>query len=179
MAPNFIEIVGNSTEKRRFLSRNACQQRQRSSEKAAHRVLRACNDALVCLSGSARDSVAVMALISKFLYAKSRDFRPQNCAISAPNARSTHHKRAQKHLAHSLCRATHTCDCLYCFCKRWARVARKNGAEFHRNCRELNRKTQVSVAECVPTKTAELRKSSASCVASMQRCVGVFVWLCA
>ena len=142
MAPNFIEIFGNSTEKRRFLSRNACQQRQRSSEKAVHRVLRACNDALVCLSGFARESVAVLALISKFLHAKSRDFRPQNCAISAPNARSSHHKRAQKHLAQSICRATHTCDCLHCFCKRWARVARQNCAENHRIFRDFNRKSR-------------------------------------
>ena len=110
MAPNFIEIFGNSTEKRRFLSRNACQQRQRSSEKAVHRVFRACNDALVCLSGFARESVAVMALISKFLHAKSRDFRPQNCAISAPNARSTRNKRAQNQIMHFMCRATLFCE---------------------------------------------------------------------
>ena len=87
MAPNRIEIFGNSTEKRRFLSRNACQQRQRSSEKAAHRVLRACNDALVCLSGFARESVAVMALIFKFLHAKSRDlgtFHPVRKLLGVP-----------------------------------------------------------------------------------------------
>ena len=118
IAPDLIEVFATSTEKRAVLPRNACQQRQRSSEKAAHRVKRACNDAFLCFDGFARASAAVAALIFKFLHAKSRDFRPQNCAISAPNARSSHHKRAQKHLAQSICRATHTCDCLYCFCKR-------------------------------------------------------------
>ena len=71
IAPDLIEVFATSTEKRAVLPRNACQQRQRSSEKAAHRVKRACNDAFLCFDGFARASAAVAALIFKFLHARA------------------------------------------------------------------------------------------------------------
>ena len=45
-----------------------------------------------------RASVAAAALICKVLHAKSREFRPQNCASSAPNVRANDDAREARRL---------------------------------------------------------------------------------
>ena len=60
----------------------------------------------VCL---VRASVAALLLIFKILHAKSREFRTQNCAISAPTVRAGRKKCAQTLSKGFKGRAAHSC----------------------------------------------------------------------
>ena len=91
-----------------------------SSKKPAHLVQRACNDRLCLFCASCARSVAAIALIFKILHAKSREFRPQNCAISVLNVRKACKKSAQKQAGCLLRRVAH----ILTFCEVFASAGR-------------------------------------------------------
>ena len=71
-------------------------------------------------AGVLRASAAVIALIFNISNAKSRGFRPKNCAILVQKERATREERAQKQRTCTAQRVTHACD----FCAFYAGAGR-------------------------------------------------------
>ena len=86
--------------------------------------------------------MVAIVLIFKISDAKSREFRSQNYAISAPKVRARRKSCSQTQSNGIRCRVMHSCAFIEAFGKRWARGARQNRAEDHRIIRDFNRKSR-------------------------------------
>ena len=110
---------------------------------------------------SARAVAAAGAQKFKNLHAKSREFRAQNCAILAPDARTKRGRGAQKQCTSLAGRATPSCD--FCTVSAGAgRVSRRKSAPSFIGISEVpTEKSEVFAAKRAVKNTAELRKRSA------------------
>ena len=103
------------------------------------------------------------------LHAKSREFRPNNCAILAPNARTRRGRGSQKQCTCLAGRVTPSCD----FRTVSASAARVSCAKSAPNFIETSaiptKKSEGFAAKCAANNTAELNKRCACCAASTKR----------
>ena len=115
---------------------------------------------------SARAFAAAGAQKFKNLHAKSREFRPQNCAILAPDAHTRRGRGAQNQCTCLAGRATPSCD--FCTVSAGAgRVSRAKSAPNFIETSEISTvKSDVFAAKRAANNTAELRKHFLCCAAS-------------
>ena len=115
-----------------------------------------------------RASVAAIVPIFKILHAKSRAFRPQICAIAAPNVRASHMKCAQTHSKHFRRHATLSSASREAFAGA-GRVSRpKTAPKFIETSASSTENHGFWIQNFEAKGIAELRKNCASCA----ECVG-------
>ena len=103
-------IIRDFNRKSRFLNAKFCGKKvSLSSEQAAHLVHRASNDRRCHPCAFVREYMIAIVLIFKISDAKSREFRSQNYAISAPKVRARRKNCSQTQSKGIRCRGMHSC----------------------------------------------------------------------